>query len=73
MPSPLGDVNEKESKRHLEARRYGRRRRGHAEPAIGPPDGVTGPVLFNPDAFVYPNDQQSTMLGTTITRWESPV
>ncbi|MGH9564647.1 MAG: multicopper oxidase family protein [Candidatus Angelobacter sp.] len=26
------------------------------------PDGVTGPVLYTPDAFVYPNDQQSTML-----------
>jgi spore coat protein A len=26
------------------------------------PDGVTGPVLFNPNPFVYPNDQQSTML-----------
>lgn len=26
------------------------------------PDGVTGPVLYTSDAFVYPNDQQSTML-----------
>ncbi|MGH9636466.1 MAG: multicopper oxidase domain-containing protein, partial [Candidatus Angelobacter sp.] len=34
---------------------------GYPEAWISP-DGVTGPVLYNPDAFVYPNDQQSTML-----------
>ncbi|HEX7285736.1 MAG TPA: multicopper oxidase [Candidatus Angelobacter sp.] len=34
---------------------------GYPEAWISP-DGVTGPVLFNPDAFVYPNDQQSTLL-----------
>ena len=34
---------------------------GYPEAWISP-DGVTGPVLYNPDAFVYPNDQQSTLL-----------
>jgi spore coat protein A len=34
---------------------------GYPEAWISP-DGVTGPVLFNPNPFVYPNDQQSTML-----------
>jgi spore coat protein A, manganese oxidase len=34
---------------------------GYPEAWISP-DGITGPVLYNPDAFVYPNDQQSTLL-----------
>jgi spore coat protein A len=34
---------------------------GYPEAWISP-DGQTGPVLFNPDAFVYPNDQQATNL-----------
>ncbi len=34
---------------------------GYPEAWISP-DGITGPVLYNPDPFVYPNDQQSTLL-----------
>lgn len=34
---------------------------GYPEAWISP-DGITGPVLYNPNPFVYPNDQQSTML-----------
>jgi spore coat protein A len=34
---------------------------GYPEAWISP-NGVTGPELYNPDPFVYPNDQQSTML-----------
>jgi len=34
---------------------------GYPEAWISP-NGITGPVLFNPDPFVYPNDQPSTML-----------
>jgi spore coat protein A len=34
---------------------------GYPEAWISP-DGVTGPVLYNPNPFVYPNDQQATML-----------
>ncbi len=34
---------------------------GYPEAWISP-DGQTGPVLFNPNPFVYPNDQQATNL-----------
>lgn len=34
---------------------------GYPEAWISP-DGVTGPLLYTDDAFVYPNDQQATML-----------
>jgi spore coat protein A, manganese oxidase len=34
---------------------------GYPEAWISP-DGITGPVLYNPNPFVYPNDQPSTLL-----------
>ncbi len=34
---------------------------GYPEAWISP-DGQTGPVLFNPNPFIYPNDQQATNL-----------